>query len=217
MEAHMSSTAQPGAPAVGLGQLDQATALAVVRGVTEMVLNCRDFLVFPDTGQWKDMTSRVDDIEEKLDSLHEGVNTRLDTMTTRLNSMESNMNTRFDRLDTQLMMVITQLTETNARLTDVDRRLAKADIKFEALNKNAISRFDNTLPRSPGDRLEPLYSVRTGEQIQAVQSRTGLDNLPHPTVTECLQELNIAPERTRDERSRQLKKAYGTRANLYID
>ncbi|KAG6069880.1 hypothetical protein E4U15_008285, partial [Claviceps sp. LM218 group G6] len=112
------------------------------------------------------------------------------------------------QLGSQLTTVISQLTEMNARWADVDQRLAKSDIKLEALNKNVISRFDNTLPWSQGDRLEPLYSVRTGQQIQAVRSRTDLDNLPHPTVTECLHELNIAPERTRDERSRQLKKAY---------
>ncbi|KAG6072327.1 hypothetical protein E4U15_007007 [Claviceps sp. LM218 group G6] len=40
-----------------------------------------------------------------------------------------------------------------------------------------MSRFDNRLSRSPGDRLEPLYSVRTGRKIQAVQFRRDLENL----------------------------------------
>ncbi|KAG6114210.1 hypothetical protein E4U13_003425 [Claviceps humidiphila] len=64
---HMSPITQPGAPAVG--QLDEAKALAIVRGVTTMIVNCKDFLVFPNTSQWKDITSRVDVVEQKLDSL----------------------------------------------------------------------------------------------------------------------------------------------------
>ncbi|KAG6133367.1 hypothetical protein E4U38_002852 [Claviceps purpurea] len=131
-----------------------------------MIVNCKEILVLPSTTQWNGVVSRLDIVAGKLDSLHEGVNTRLDTMTTRLNSMESNMNTRFDRLDTQLMMVITQLTETNARLAGVGQRLANSDIKFEAL-----------FSTSRGDRLEPLYSVRTGRKIRAVQFRRDLEHL----------------------------------------
>ncbi|KAG6114211.1 hypothetical protein E4U13_003426 [Claviceps humidiphila] len=114
---HMSPITQPGAPAVG--QLDEATALAIVRGVTAMIVNCKDFLVFPNSNQWKVITSRVDVVEQKLDSLAEEVDTRFDAMNTQLRS--------------QLTTVISQLTEMNARWLDVDQRLTKSDIKFEAL------------------------------------------------------------------------------------
>ncbi|KAG6091091.1 hypothetical protein E4U30_007538 [Claviceps sp. LM220 group G6] len=118
---HMSPITQPGAPAVG--QLDEATALAIVRGVTAMIVNCKDFLVFPNSNQWKDITSRVDVVEQKLDSLAEEVDTRFDAMNTQLRS----------QLRSQLTTVISQLTEMNARWLDVDQRLTKSDIKFEAL------------------------------------------------------------------------------------
>ncbi|KAG6054354.1 hypothetical protein E4U32_006978 [Claviceps aff. humidiphila group G2b] len=141
-----------------------------------MIVNCKEILVLPSTTQWNGMVSRLDTVAEKLDSLHKGVNTRLDTTTTRLDTMTTrldnittgfdSMETKLNTVNTQLKTIISQLTETNARLAGVGQRLANSDIKFEAL-----------FSTSPGDRLEPLYSVRTGRKIEAVQFRRDLENL----------------------------------------
>ncbi|KAG6124964.1 hypothetical protein E4U38_008025 [Claviceps purpurea] len=83
----------------------------------------------------------------------------------------------------------------------------KTSIKMEALNKNTMSRFDNRLPGAPPDALEPLFNVNTGKQIQNIRADVAM--------AECLHELGLAVPKNKDERLRQVKKAYG--ADIHVD
>ncbi|KAG6300558.1 hypothetical protein E4U45_003822 [Claviceps purpurea] len=91
----------------------------------------------------------------------------------------------------------------------------KTSIKMEALNKNTMSRFDNRLPGAPPDALEPLFNVNTGEEIQSIHSRADFARMTYVAMAECLHELGLAVPKNKDERLRQVKKAYG--ADIHVD
>ncbi|KAG6281399.1 hypothetical protein E4U46_000325 [Claviceps purpurea] len=78
-----------------------------------------------------------------------------------------------------------------------------------------MARFDNRLPGAPPDALEPLFNVNTGKQSYkskvSIPERTLLTCHIRADVAmaECLQELGLAVPKHKDERLRQVKKAYG--------
>ncbi|KAG6161428.1 hypothetical protein E4U11_003442 [Claviceps purpurea] len=104
-----------------------------------------------------------------------------------MNSRLQDMNSRIAELS----------SDVNSGFEEMAQKNDKTSIKMEALNKNTMSRFDNRLPGAPpGARC-------FGTPVQ------------HVAMAECLHELGLAVPKNKDERLRQVKKAYG--ADIHVD
>ncbi|KAG6133362.1 hypothetical protein E4U38_002847 [Claviceps purpurea] len=145
------------------------------------------------------MESSMDSRFKKMDAKFTKMNTQMKKMDQSMNTQLQGMNSRIAELSSDMHSGFEEMTEKNE----------KTSIKMEALNKNTMARFDNRLPGAPPDALEPLFNVHTGQKIQDKPTRSGLDSMSHVAMAECLQELGLAVPKHKDERLRQVKKAYG--------
>ncbi|CCE34045.1 uncharacterized protein CPUR_07976 [Claviceps purpurea 20.1] len=145
------------------------------------------------------MESSMDSRFKKMDAKFTKMNTQMKKMDQSMNTQLQGMNSRIAELSSDMHSGFEEMTEKNE----------KTSIKMEALNKNTMARFDNRLPGAPPDALEPLFNVHTGQKIQDKPTRSGLDSMSHAAMGKCLQELGLAVPKHKNERLRQVKKAYG--------
>ncbi|KAG6055934.1 hypothetical protein E4U32_005988 [Claviceps aff. humidiphila group G2b] len=151
-------------------------------------------------------TNLESSMESSMDSRFKKMDAKFTKMNTQMKKMDQSMNTQLQGMNSRIAELSSDMHSGFAEMTEKNQ---KTSIKMEALNKNTMARFDNRLPGAPSDALEPLFNVHTGKQIQSVNSRADFADMSYVAMAECLQELGLAVPKHKDERLRQVKKAYG--------
>ncbi|KAG6146734.1 hypothetical protein E4U28_008481 [Claviceps purpurea] len=96
------------------------------------------------------------------------------------------------------ILVLPSTTQWNGVVSRLDIVAGKLDSLHEGVNTrlDTMTTRLNSMESNMNTRFDRLDT-----QLMMIRA--------DPTVTKCLHELGIAPGRTREERSRQLEKAYG--------
>ncbi|KAG5941782.1 hypothetical protein E4U60_007718 [Claviceps pazoutovae] len=152
-------------------------------------------------------------MDSRLTAMDLRIDARFNDVESRLARMASENNTRFTHTDSQLVELRTYM---ESKFASVDRTFADQNIRMGALHKNAMSRLDNRLPGSSDNDLEPLFNLDTGEKIQDQPTRASLSRMTVAALEKCLYGLGITPEGSKDDKLKQLKKAYGAKTRVYF-
>ncbi|KAG6021320.1 hypothetical protein E4U19_005771 [Claviceps sp. Clav32 group G5] len=182
------------------------TTMAAIHNQPKAMKESNDKMTSQVTKLELSMNSRFTEMELSMDSRFKKLNTQITKMNNDLKKVDLSINSRLQDMNSR----ITELSsDMHSGFEEMTQKNDQTSIKMEALNKNTMSRFDNRLPGAPPDALEPLFNVNTGKQIQSVNSRADFAGMTYVAMAECLQELGLAVPKHKDERLRQVKKAYG--------